>query len=301
MEFTTETACFEKWYGGLRAYTTPSTLLFVEQETKRALLHQMYWALAEEIPYFTENHPEPSVKGVDVSASLDQLECQIDDILQGQTMFFRTNLMSPKDVPGGCFVTTGKETLDLLTTSYRTYKGVRRFLGEEEFYLVFREKEYFLQEYRVFVQDGRVKAVSQYDDSTTLTENKGASSVDDLSASDRGSLLTYLEEVIRESGIRTTVLDIGATREGYRVIECNPFHRLTDLCLFGNTNLYTSDLANTTTFRYWVEDRAFKELVVEEGVIRNETLHRLPEVTEQTDPLADLRNGAGTLGISMPR
>lgn len=185
-------------------------------------------------------------------------------------MFFRTNLFSPKDVRKNCFVSTGKETIELLTSSYRMYEGYQKLLKEKDLYLVFREKISIKEEFRCFVENGNIKAISQYDDSRSLSQRKGASAIYSFGNKDYLSLYHYVNNFIKKCSVIHAVIDIAHTPNGFMIIELNPFHRYTDKSLFANVDIYDKTMEETE-IRFWKEPFVVKVLTVQNGKVIKET------------------------------
>jgi hypothetical protein len=270
LDFTGTTANFEEWYETIKEFTPVSQYFRVSSEEKEALMVQTFDNLCNTVPYFSETHQRPNASVQEVEIILEKLAKKINEMIKGKEVFFRTNLFSPKDVRKHCFVSTGKEAIELLTSSYRMYKGYQELLKEKDLYLVFREKISVKEEFRCFVENGFIKGISQYDDSRSVSQRKGASAIYSFGNEDYLSLYHYVNNFIKKCSVIHAVIDIAHTPTGFMVIELNPFHRYTDKSLFANIDIYTKKIEETE-IRFWKESFVMKVLAVQNGKVVKET------------------------------
>ncbi|MFF2531201.1 ATP-grasp domain-containing protein [Brevibacillus sp. NPDC058079] len=267
LSFTGRTANFEKWYERLEKYTMPSVYFAVDEQTKRGIIAKTFERICEFDPYFGEMNSNPSLSTpLNLDEILRNLEKRFDHILQGKTFFFRTNLFSPKDVRPDCLVSNGNEALDLLLASQRLYKGYQNLLKTEDLYIVFREAVSFSEEFRCYIEGGQIKAISQYDDSNSVHKGLGASRLFQYAPDQYIDLYRFVDNAIKEVGIKDAVIDVGNTANGFLIIELNPYTEATDLCLFAKENVYKTPF-NGTHIRFWEEKQLMKTYVLKEAKI----------------------------------
>lgn len=288
LSFTGDSANVDLWYDALEGFTAPSTLIPISNEAQEAISYQTFQKILEFDPYFGEMHDSPIKPSGDIETILQGVKRGIDDVLHGNNMFFRVNLCSPKDVGRECIVNNGEQTLDLLLSSFRLYKGYRSALKNKPMFLVFRELRQFEDEYRCFIEEGQIKAISQYEDSDTVNKALGASALYSITHEVITNLWGYVQNVIQEAGIETAVLDVGhVVGRGFECIEINPFADCTDKCLYTGEEVYTGKVEGQ--FRYWFDSHVLRTVEVKDGNI----LHEWDEIVEEervnTDILALLQ------------
>lgn len=249
-KFTGETAHFETWYDLMAPFTPKSRWYALTPEEQVVVRARIYDYLLEDDPYFAMMNDRPETGGLDEAGVVAALREKIAGWLDGRPYFFRTNLFSPKDV-GVCRVENADDVLQLLLRSRRLYRGFR-LMGETPLTLVFREWVAPHEEFRCFIEDGRIKGVSQYDDSDSIMKAKGASELYTLSFADYARLAAYVQQVVDATRLETAVLDVARGDDGFWVVEINPFSPATDTCLFALEDIYDIPILEPE-IRYWVE------------------------------------------------
>lgn len=171
-------------------------------------------------------------------AYLFDLATELDAKLGWRRKFFKLNSRSPKDAPWP-FETpvtmSGKEAVSVLTASMRIMDDLMEFrwVPEQPAYVCLREQVYWIRpqnEYRCFVKDGHLIAVSHYDyvaHPWTGPEDGGKSTRAMIDAWFAKKLKPVLH-------IDTVVFDLAIRHDGeMMLIEINPYGG-SDPCHFGS-------------------------------------------------------------------
>ena len=242
-------ALFETWYDLMAPFTPKSRWYALTPEEQAVVPARIYDHLLKDDPYYAVMFDRPATSGLDEATIIAALGEKIAGWLDGQPYFFRTNLLSPKDA-GLCRVENAEDVLDLLLRSRRLYR-VSPVMGATPLTLVFREWCTPYEEFRCFVENGRIKALSQYDDSDSIMKANGASEFYPLTPTDYVRLATYIQAVVDTTHLDTAVLDVARGDDGFWVVEINPFSPITDTCLFVLEDIYDTPLPDPE-IRYWV-------------------------------------------------
>lgn len=266
ISFKGDSANVELWYEQLKAFTSPSSLLPISEDERRAIEYQTFQRILDFDPYYGEMHDAPMKPNGDIGAILEGITKKIDQIISNQSVFFRINLCSPKDAGENCIISNGEEALDLLLSSFRIYNGYKRVMKNKPIFLVMRELRSFEDEYRCFIENGKLIAISQYEDSDTVTKGSGASRLFALTSETILNLWRYVENVIESIGIVDAVLDVGNVKgAGFECIEINPFADCTDKCLYAGEDLYGN--IQGQSFRYWFDTNILRTVEIEKNQI----------------------------------
>lgn len=200
-----EPLLIDKWPPGLMALSAPTT--FIEFPMQLA---DEWWGTNEHLPW---------------SDCAKDFANQIDDACNWSFKFFRLNSRSPKDSPWPLEVpisNSGRTILSVMRGSERMLDDLCRFRrADVKPMLCLRDVLYGCEpstELRVFIQDGNIKAVAEYGHEPVLRWPK------ERDADLRDRVERYVQEVAgRHLPIQTIVLDLMIDRDGFKVIEVNPF------------------------------------------------------------------------------
>lgn len=140
---------YENWPVALRSISFPTTWLELNQDDIEALLAMMDGKLIDNLP---------------------RLRTKIDQSLQAYPdgCFAKLSSRSPKDFWGGdnpCRYSTAKEILDIFASSERILSDLVEYeYADTKCYMIFREYHKIPkhEEFRCFVRDGKIAAVTQY-------------------------------------------------------------------------------------------------------------------------------------------
>ena len=150
--------------------------------------------------------------------------------------FFRLITRSPKDWGPSAWAVDSKPMpmrnvkgiVNACLGSVRVFDDLMtlRFLPEVA-YAVIRPYEDFsvMDEWRVFVKDGKIEGISQYYYEVVWEGHGDPGTIE-------GDLRRFMEEVIREMKVKTFVADLVWSVGGVKLLETNPWG-LSDPCLFG--------------------------------------------------------------------
>lgn len=228
-QFLGSAAFFETWYPLLAPFTPPSRCVPLTPDEQAVVLVRMYDHILEDDPYYAVLHDRPPTPGLDETAVLAGLRAKLTRWLDGQPVFFRTNIASPKDVGLGP-IRTADDVLTRLLRSFRVYR-LCRFLGDQP----------------------RGWDPQRFIRSRPMTTTSWL------------SMCAALSLPLDWIGLDSAVLDVGRSPTGWWAIEINPFTRATDLCLFAGTNLYATPLP-APEIRYWRDPYTIGRLSFREGV-----------------------------------
>lgn len=168
---------------------------------------------------------------------IDELAAELDARMGWDRKFVRLNSRSPKDAPWPFEVPatmSGKEAMSFLIGSMRVMDDLFEFkwVPEQPAYICLREWQYGLRstdEYRCFVKDGELIAVTAYDytKQPRIPEDEGAAIRREIDA--------YFFDVLKPAlHIDTVVFDLWmASPEKVKLVEINPYGR-SDPCFFGS-------------------------------------------------------------------
>ncbi len=132
-------------------------------------------------------------------------------------------------------ITKASEAIDLFTNSERTYRDLNQALEFPKLWdmqVILRDFHPipYHNEFRAFVYNGKLTAISQYDHRIYFSElnEKGAAEKIQI------KLTTFFyENIAKELGKRSYIIDFGITEDGTpKVIELNPFEPGTGPALF---------------------------------------------------------------------
>jgi hypothetical protein len=174
--------------------------------------------------------------GKGISMPLRDLADELDDHIGWNRKFVRLNSRSPKDWPWPFEIPatiSGKEAVYILTNSMRVMDDLMEFqwIPEQPAYVCLRNFIPGLRpvdEYRCFVKDGELIAVTHYDYTNPYT------GPDDQGEELRGRIDRWFTETLRPVlHIDTVVFDIAVRYDGFLLIEINPYG-LSDPCYFGS-------------------------------------------------------------------
>lgn len=230
------------WYPLIKDYTPSSQYIKVSDDDFRLFLAQVYDLILEGDPLMQEMHdrPKTGLTREGEANRLNEIAQELDLLFEGSAKFFRTDIFSPKDA-GNCIVESGEAAIRLLCQSYRFYNHAPILKRDDGLCLVLRDVVIFLEEYRVFVTNGAVIGISQGVDSDVANYELTLDS-DEKFFVDDGKMIqirSYVEGVLKSSGITEGVLDVGVTDENQlMIVECNPFSIKTDKCLLAKYSMY---------------------------------------------------------------
>lgn len=164
---------------------------------------------------------------------------EIDAALGWERKFIRLNSRSPKDCPWPFEIPitmSGKETLSILACSERALDDLLEFkyVPEQPAYICLRKQIYWLQgsnEFRCFVKDGQLIAVTHYDYTKPAPKYVVAHILEIRKRID----LYFTEQLKGVLPLETVVFDIGMNlnSDELLLIEINPYG-LSDPCWFGS-------------------------------------------------------------------
>lgn len=176
-----------------------------------------------------------------------ELAAEMESRMNWRRHFVRLNSRSPKDcsypfeVPA---TLSGREAILFLSSSMRVLDDLYEFkwVPEQPAFICLREWQYGLrstEEYRCFVKDGELIAVTAYDYTKEHTVPA------DGGASVREAIDIYFRSTLKPAlHIDTVVFDLWMPpRQEPWLVEINPYG-LSDPCFFGSYN----DVENATTF-----------------------------------------------------
>lgn len=206
----------DRWPAELAALSMPTELVRFPMEAFEPMFEQK------------GDEPHPAVK---------ELACELDAKIGWRRRFIRLNSRSPKDAtwPFEAPATiSGKEAVSMMAGSERILDDLCYFrrIPEHPAYVCLRDWVYGFQtrnEYRCFVRDGKLIAVTHYD------YTKPWSGPEDGGKAIRQSIDAYFETTLRSRlPVATIVFDLHANYDGsFLLIEINPYG-LSDPCHFGN-------------------------------------------------------------------
>lgn len=132
-------------------------------------------------------------------------------------------------------IETGEEAVDLLTNSERTFRDINQALQFPKLWDmkgIMRSFEPipYHNEFRVFVYEGQITAISQYDHRLYFPElNTG-----DARERIQETITAFFRDEVRELlGSKSYIIDLGITQEGkVKVIELNPYEPTTGAAMF---------------------------------------------------------------------
>jgi len=177
------------------------------------------------------NNPRAAIE------ALRPLADELDSALGWDRRFFRLNSRSPKDatwpfeVPVTC---SGREVLSVMGASERILDDLIEFkyLPEQPAYICLREYNHAIRperEYRCFVRDGELIAVTHYDYTKPIT------APDDGGRALREAINAYFRDTLKPRlHLQTVVFDLFIDwNDEFGLIELNPYGR-SDPCWLGS-------------------------------------------------------------------
>jgi hypothetical protein len=162
------------------------------------------------------------------------LAAELDAIMGWDRKFIRLNSRSPKDWPWpfeAPITCSGKEALSILASSMRVLDDLLEFsyVPEQPAYICLREHVHIdkSREYRCFVKDRRLIAVTRYDYHNLLEP------FDDGGEALRARIDAWFEEkLLPVLHMDTVVFDVFDRGRDFLLIEINPYG-MSDPCFFG--------------------------------------------------------------------
>jgi len=176
--------------------------------------------------------------GKEMGPYLPALALELDRQIGWDRKFVRLNSRSPKDWPWPFHVPatiSGKEAVSILSGSERVLDDLLEFkyVPEQPCFICLRDWVHWISgenEFRCFVKDGRLIAVTHYDYTKPAPERLAVQGTDI-----RAKIDTYFIERLRPTlPIDTVVFDVALNYDGeLLLIEINPYG-LSDPCWFGS-------------------------------------------------------------------
>lgn len=170
-----------------------------------------------------------------IGATLISLSRELDYHIGWHRHFIRLNSRSPKDYPWPFEVSatiSGKEAVVILVNSMRIMDDLMEFkyVPEQPAYVALRQFNPSIRgenEFRCFVKDGELIAITHYDYTKPTPEW-----VSGNAAELRGKIDAYFKDRLRPTlHVQTVVFDIAMVGEEFILIEINPYG-LSDPCHF---------------------------------------------------------------------
>lgn len=205
----------DQWPEGLAALSMPTTLVRVPEG-----LVQEFYSLHD---------------GKKPGPIMTALAAELDEAMGWDRKFIRLNSRSPKDWPWpfeAPITCSGKEALTILASSMRVLDDLLEFnyVPEQPAYICLREHAHIekSREYRCFVKDRRLIAVTRYD------YQNPAQPFDDGGEAVRARIdAWFAEKLLPVLHMDTVVFDVFDRGRDYLLIEINPYG-LSDPCFFEN-------------------------------------------------------------------
>lgn len=179
---------------------------------------------------------EPHQRGAGVPVSVAELAAELDTAMGWERQFVRLNSRSPKDAPWPFEVPatlSGKEAMVIMACSERILDDLCFFehIPEQPAYVCLRRWDPRIRswgEYRCFVKDGELIAVSHYDYHHRINvPADGGKAIRELIGR------WFIKTLKPRLHLQTVVFDVFLGDDGPLLIELNPYG-LSDPCWLGN-------------------------------------------------------------------
>lgn len=236
---TNKSDFFEDWYEVVKSFTPGSVILPLTKDEETVLRAISYDSFLKR-GYYPDSMPlrPDNFTTEEEDNIITKLKIRIDHVLNGETKFFRANIFSPKDT-GKCIVSSANDVIEAFILSERIFFKARFLMEGKPMTFVFRDLIDIKEEYRVFVKEGKVIGVSQYEDSDVISRREPVQNVYSINEHDLLRVCDWVEDMIVVTGVDTAIVDIAKlVNEEYCIVELNPFNKVTDKCLLTKYDLY---------------------------------------------------------------
>lgn len=236
---TNKSDFFEDWYETVKDFTPDSIILPLTKDEEIALRAISYDSFLKR-GYYPDSMPlrPDNFTKEEETMIISNLKNRIDQVIKGGTKFFRANVFSPKDTDK-CIVSSSDEVIEAFSLSERIFFKSRFLMEGKPMTFIFRDLIDIKEEYRVFVKEGKVIGVSQYEDSDVVSRREPVQNLYAINEYDLLKVCAWIEDMITVTGVDTAVVDIAKlVSEEYCIVELNPFNKVTDKCLLTKYDLY---------------------------------------------------------------
>jgi D123. len=236
---TNKSDFFEDWYETVRDFTPDSVILPLTKDEETALRAISYDSFLKR-GYYPDSMPlrPDNFAKEEENMIITNLKIRIDQVLNGEPKFFRANIFSPKDT-GKCIVSSADDVIEAFILSERIFFKAPVLMEGKPMTFVFRNLIDIKEEYRVFVKEGTVIGVSQYEDSDVISRREPVQNIYSINEHDLLRVCDWVNDMLVVTGVDTAIVDIAKlVSDQYCIVELNPFNKVTDKCLLTKYDLY---------------------------------------------------------------